>query len=74
MELQTDRIMRRPAVLAATGWSGTTLWRRVVDEEFPAPVDIGNGRVGWLASEVQAWIESRPRVKWEEGSGKAVGQ
>lgn len=41
--------------------SRTTLWRMVRDGVFPKPRSIGTGRkIGFLESEVTAWIESRP--------------
>ena len=42
--------------------SSTTLWRDVNAGTFPAPIQVGIGRVGWLKSEVQEWIKNRPRV------------
>ena len=30
---------------------------------FPAPIQVGIGRVGWLKSEVQERIKNRPRVE-----------
>jgi prophage regulatory protein len=56
---ETERFMPRPEVLRTTGFSNTTLWREVRKGRFPAPVAISPGRVGWLASAVQAWVESR---------------
>ena len=32
------RMYRMPAVLKLTGWSRTTLWRRVNEGKFPKPV------------------------------------
>jgi predicted DNA-binding transcriptional regulator AlpA len=44
--------------------SRVTLWRRVRAGTFPAPVDLGGGRIAWVRSEIDAWIETRPRVAW----------
>ncbi|MCY4648777.1 MAG: AlpA family phage regulatory protein [bacterium] len=52
-----------PAVVAATGLSRTTLWRLRQTGEFPAPVRLGGDgsrAVGWLRSDIEAWIRSRP--------------
>lgn len=59
----TDRIIRRPEVQAMTGLSRTGIWRAVQAGDLPAPVKLGARAVGWKLSEVQAWIESRPRVE-----------
>ena len=32
------------------------------DLGFPAPVRLGEARVGFLADEVDTWLRSRPRV------------
>ena len=29
---------------------------------FPLPVQVTKGRIGWHEHEIEAWIESRPRV------------
>jgi len=57
-----DGILTKKEVVAATARSATSLWRDVKAGTFPAPRQIGPGRVGWLKSEVQAWLESCPVV------------
>lgn len=52
-------LMRRPKVLALTGWSKSTLANRVADNEFPSPVPTGPRTVAWVEAEVFAWIEAR---------------
>ena len=56
-----DRMLRAPEVMAQTGLSRTTIWRRVRAGTFPAPHELGVNSVGWPASEIAAWIESRAR-------------
>jgi prophage regulatory protein len=60
-----DYMLTKKAVIAATGRSATSLWRDVKAGIFPAPRQLGPNRIGWLNSEVQAWIESRPVVNRE---------
>ena len=60
-----DRILRFAEVLEVTGLARSSLLRRVKDGTFPAPVRLGGDRsraVGWLRSEVDEWITSRPRA------------
>lgn len=38
--------------------SDVTIWRLEKAGKFPKRRQISPGRVGWLASEVDAWIES----------------
>ena len=55
------RIMRKAEVLAAVGFSYSTLKRKVRAGEFPAPVKLGPRSIGWFAEEVEEWLTSRPR-------------
>jgi prophage regulatory protein len=48
-------------VLGKTGLSRSTLYAYVADGAFPMQRRLGPRRVAWLASEVRAWIVSRPR-------------
>ena len=50
-------VLRKPAVLAATGWSNSTLYVKISNGLFPKPVKLDpNGRaVVWLADEVAAF-------------------
>jgi prophage regulatory protein len=57
-----DRIMPAAEVARATGLSRTTIWRMERDGKFPARRQVHGHRVGWLESEVDAWIQARPLV------------
>lgn len=58
-----DRLLAWPRVRDLTGLSRTTAWRLQKAGDFPLPVQISPGRVGWRESEIAAWNESRtPRV------------
>lgn len=54
-------ILRAPEVLARTGLSRTTIWRKVRAGTFPAPIELGANSIGWRVSEIQGWLESRNR-------------
>ncbi len=54
------RLVRRREVLTLTGLSTSTLYRRMAQGEFPRPVRIGPGAVGWRLGDVMAWLDSRP--------------
>lgn len=51
-----DRILRLKAVIDRVGLSRATLYRRIADNAFPAPVSLGGTSVGWRESAVNAWI------------------
>ncbi|MFG6442536.1 helix-turn-helix transcriptional regulator [Roseateles sp. LKC17W] len=59
-----DRIIRLPSVLALTGLGRSSLYAMQRQGGFPSARRLSPSRsVGWLESEVRAWIASRsPRV------------
>ncbi len=54
------RMLRAPEVLARTGLSRSTIWRRVRAGTFPAPTELGTNSIGWPASSITQWLENRP--------------
>ena len=54
-------ILRLPAVKVRTGLSRSTIYARIREGEsdFPKPVNLGKRAVGWLASEVDAWLAAQ---------------
>lgn len=56
----TALIYRKKSVLEKFGISETTMRRWMKDEGFPRPKQLGPRAVGWLASEVDAWLKKRP--------------
>jgi prophage regulatory protein len=55
-------ILRKPAVLAKTGLSYPTIYRKMQAGDFPQPIQLGPNSVGWVEDEVDAWSKSRPRA------------
>jgi prophage regulatory protein len=49
-------IVRRKQVEARTGLARSTIYERVKAGNFPAPVSLGAKAVGWVESEVDAWL------------------
>jgi prophage regulatory protein len=56
-----QRMLRLPAVLDATGWSRSTLYAKVAEGKFPAPIKLdADGRaVGWPEVDVIAYQQTR---------------
>lgn len=52
-------ILRLPTVKARTGLSRSTIYLRVAEGNFPAPVSLGGRAVGWVESEVNDWLAKR---------------
>jgi prophage regulatory protein len=49
-------ILRLPAVKARTGLSRSTIYHRISEGTFPKQISLGARAVGFLESEVEAWI------------------
>lgn len=58
-----DEFWSLGTVVLKTGLSRASIYRYAARDLFPARRRIGPGRVAWLASEVLAWMESRPRTR-----------
>ncbi len=54
----TPQFLRIPQVQAQTGLARSTIYLYISKGLFPAPIPLGSRRaVGWLASDVTAWVE-----------------
>jgi len=51
-----DRIIRLKAVLARTGLSRSTLYRKIGDGTFPRQIPISAHGAGWHESAVDRWV------------------
>ena len=60
--ISSPLILRRPQVEARTGLSRSTLYQYIQGGLFPRPVSLGPRAVGWLESEVNAWIAARTKA------------
>jgi prophage regulatory protein len=61
-------ILRLPMVCQATGLRRSMIYQLEAEQRFPNRIKIGVRAVGWIESEVQAWLaqriaESRNHVK-----------
>ena len=53
-------ILRRKQVEARTGLSRSTIYARLREGgDFPKPIQLGAQSVGWLESEIDAWLRER---------------
>lgn len=67
--LSPQKIIRLKQVIALTGLSRSTIYDRInpkskrYDASFPKSIKLGSalqvGAVGWIESEIQAWIKHR---------------
>ena len=61
------RVLRLPRVQARTGLARSTIYVRVANGSFPQPIRLGARAVGWIESEVDAWI--REQIAASRSSG-----
>jgi prophage regulatory protein len=52
--------LSKQQVLAKIPVTGPTLWAWVRAGKFPRPREISANKIGWVESEVDAWMQSRP--------------
>jgi prophage regulatory protein len=57
-----DRILRLPQVKERTGLGRSSIYAGVKNGTFPAPVQLGERAVGWLASSIDSWVQTRALV------------
>jgi len=54
-----ERLLRLPAVQQRVGMSRSAIYRLIAEGAFPKPVRLSPQAVGWVDSEVSAWIADR---------------
>ena len=68
---QPDRIVRLNTVLARTGLSRSTIYRKIAEGTFPAQLRISVNGAGWRESDIDRWIADPVRWRPEEEAGHA---
>ena len=53
------RFINWAEVKSRVSLSRSTVWRRIYEGTFPAPVRISQGRVAWLDHEIELWISTQ---------------
>ena len=66
---QTIRVIRREEVCSMTGLARATIYKKVAEGTFPAPLRLGSRAVGWRLSDIQAWL-SAPERRWNPKEAK----
>lgn len=54
-----SRLIRLPEVLDRVGISRSSIYSRISDGTFPAPIKVGARSVAWLESAIDEWISDR---------------
>lgn len=58
---QPDRIVRLKTVLARTGLSRSTIYRKIAEGTFPAQIKISTNGAGWKESDINRWVANPSR-------------
>jgi prophage regulatory protein len=53
------QILRLPQVCKVTGFCRSMIYLLEAEQRFPQRIKIGQRAVGWLETEVQAWLMTR---------------
>jgi len=61
------RILRLPEVMRTVGLKHSSIYKLVSLKQFPQPIRLSPRAVGWRASDVEAWIKSRPLAHPDQG-------
>lgn len=60
--------LRLPEVLNRTGLSRSSVYAKISTHNFPSPIKLGPRAVGWIADEVDGWIQCRIDASRRGGS------
>jgi prophage regulatory protein len=52
-------VLRLPQVKTKVGLSRSSIYAAVAGKTFPAPIRLGARAVGWLESELDAWLANQ---------------
>ena len=63
MEIEGSRILRMPEVCELTGLGKSTIYKKLSEGSFPAPVRLGSRAIGWRTRDIQDWLEA-PERQW----------
>jgi len=68
--IREDRIIRLKTVLARTGLSRSTIYRKIAEGTFPPQLKISANGTGWHESDLNCWIADpvrwRPKGEFDE--------
>ncbi|MGV6874522.1 helix-turn-helix transcriptional regulator [Pseudochelatococcus sp. B33] len=68
---EMDRLLKITEVKEIVGMGASTIYRKVSDGEFPAPVRLSGGMSRWRRSDLDRWMRSlTPEKEAEHVSGR----
>ena len=58
-----NRILRMQEVCQFTGLGKSTVYRKLSEGTFPAPIRLGSRAIGWRLSDLDNWLQA-PERRW----------
>ncbi|GAB3630266.1 transcriptional regulator [Pandoraea terrae] len=71
--LERKRILRRPQVEALVGISRSSIYQRIQEGTFPAPVRLGPRAVGWRVGDIDAFLANPAAYRARSAVGEIAG-
>ncbi|GAB2490499.1 hypothetical protein GCM10027082_46900 [Comamonas humi] len=62
------RVLKLKEVLVKTSLGKTTLYALLKQSQFPKPINLGLRAVGWLESDIDAWILEKIRARDQQAA------
>ena len=66
---QAPAVLRRKQVETRVGLRRSSLYQRISEGSFPAPIKLGGRAVGWIESEIVEWLADRVAERGQQGEG-----
>jgi prophage regulatory protein len=60
-------------VLYRIGLCRASIYNKMADGSFPKPIKLGIHAVGWVESEINAWLEVRIQARQIKNGGAYIG-
>ena len=71
---EPDRIIRLKTVLARTGLSRSTIYRKIAEGTFPAQIKISINGAGWRESDINRWVGNPAAWRKEVSSDRETNE
>ena len=56
---KAKRFIRLPEVINRTGYRRTSIYEKIAEGTFPAPIKLGPRAVAWVSEEIESWMDAR---------------
>jgi prophage regulatory protein len=56
---KAKRFIRLPEVINRTGYRRTSIYEKIAEGTFPAPIKLGPRAVAWVSEEIEEWMDAR---------------